>query len=406
MDQFGAAMRRLREARGLSLRALSAQVSYDHGYLGQIERGKRHPTPAVAAAVDRALHADGTLMATYEEAAVEGEMQRRAVLRGLSALAVGSPTMIALEALRQGIGVSIDADHDSWDQVAADYGRAFYTTPLEHLLQQLVGDLTVLQQMIAGQTGPRRKALTRAAGQLSVIVAMALAASGQGHIASRWWTSARHAAGEAGDLDTQILVHAWMVVSGGYERRPLPELISLADQTVALTGGRATSAVAGLHAGRAQALARVGRFDDAVAAVRDVERVTALIPGDVASDDESLFGWPEHRLRHTESYVYTHVGNLTAATAAQDRALMLYPASQARLRTQVGLHRAACLIKGGHVADGLRYAADLLDDLPREHHNTVLYEVARQVLATVPALDRGRVEVADLRLRLEAGPAV
>lgn len=406
MDAFGPAMRRLRETRGLSLRALSAQVSYDHGYLGQIERGRRHPTAAVAAAVDRALHADGTLMGVYEEAMVEGEMQRRAVLRGLSALAVGSPTMIALEALRQGIGVSIDADHDSWEQVAADYGRAFYTTPHDLLLQQLAGDLTVLQQMIAGQTGPRRRALTRVAGQLSVIVAMALAASGQTHIAARWWTSARHAADEAGDPDTQILVRSWMVVSGGYERRPLPDLIALADETVALVGGRTTSAVAGLHAGRAQALARAGRHADAVAAVQDVEHVTERIPADVARDDESLFGWPEHRLRHTQSYVFTHVGELADAIAAQDRALTLYAASQARLRTQVALHRAACLIKDGHVADGLRYAADLLDDLPREHHNTVLYEVARQVLATVPTLDRGRSEAGDLRLRIEAGPAV
>jgi transcriptional regulator with XRE-family HTH domain len=406
VDQFGAAMRRLREARGLSLRALSAQVSYDHGYLGQIERGKRHPTQAVAAAVDRALHADGTLMVVYEEATVEGEMQRRAVLRGLSALAVGSPTMIALEALRQGIGVSLDADHDSWEQVAADYGRAFYTTPHEQLLQHLVGDLTVLQQMIAGQTGRRRRALTRAAGQLSVIVAMALAASGQSHVAARWWTSAQHAADEAADLDTQILVRSWMVVSGGYERRPLPDLIMLADETAAMVAGRATSAVAGLHAGRAQALARAGRYDDAIAAVDAVETVTARIPADVARDEESLFGWPEHRLLHTQSYVYTHVGELDAAANAQDRALTLYPASQARLRTQVALHRAACLIKDGHVSDGLRYAADLLDDLPREHHNTVLYEVARQVLATVPAVERARPEVGDLRLRLEAGPAV
>jgi hypothetical protein len=390
----------------VSLRALSAQVSYDHGYLGQIERGKRHPSPAVAAAVDKALHADGTLMAVYEEATVEGEMQRRAVLRGLSALAVGSPTMIALEALRHGIGVSIDAGHDGWEQVAADYGRAFYTTPHDQLLAQLAGDLTVLQQMIAGQTGPRKRALTRAAGQLSVIVAMALAASGQTHVAARWWTSAQHAADEAADVDTQILVRSWMVVSGGYERRPVHDLIVLADETVAMVGGRATSAVAGLHAGRAQALARAGRHTEAAAAVLDVERVTARIPTDVARDDESLFGWPEHRLRHTQSFVHTHTGELALATEAQDRALAIYPACQARLRTQVALHRAACLIRDGHVADGLRYAADLLDDLPAQHHNTVLHEVARQVLATVPPLERLRPEAGDLRLRLEAGPTV
>jgi hypothetical protein len=41
--------------------------------------------------------------------------------------------------------------------------------------------------------------------------------------------------------------------------------------------------------------------------VRVVEDVTAGIVAEVAADAESLFGWPEHRLRHTQSYVYTSI---------------------------------------------------------------------------------------------------
>jgi GNAT superfamily N-acetyltransferase len=45
------------------------------------------------------------------------------------------------------------------------------------------------------------------------------------------------------------------------------------------------------------------------------------------------------------------------------------------------MHRASCLIQSGHVADGLRYAADVLDELPADQHNALLYEVARRVVA-------------------------
>nr|WP_307937093.1 hypothetical protein [Salinispora arenicola] len=45
-----------------------------------------------------------------------------------------------------------------------------------------------------------------------------------------------------------------------------------------------------------------------------------------------MFGWPEVRLRHTESYVYTHLGHTQRALAAQDRALELYPADLGRER--------------------------------------------------------------------------
>src|SRR5690606_18338406 len=96
----------------------------------------------------------------------------------------------------------------------------------------------------------------------------------------------------------------------------------------------------GLHAGRAQLLAMLGRSSEARAEMRRVVDITAQLPEVKAGEDESVWAWPEHRLRHTESFVYTHIGDVRAASAAQDRAVALYPPSHARLRTQVELHRA------------------------------------------------------------------
>ena len=400
MGTFGGELRRLRTARGLSLRALSTLVAYDFGYLGQIERGTRTPTATLAAACDRALQADGILVAAYDRQVGDEGMQRRTVLRALGVLAAGAPPLTSLEALRHGVGQALGSDVDEWDRIVADYGRAYYRTPPDTLMQQLSTDLAVLQTITAADDGRNRARLSRAAAQLSIIVALLLTQTGQAHMARRWWTTARRVADESRHPDTRVLARAWDVVNGCYDGRPLAEVIDRSNEGVALAGTSATAGVAGLWAGRAQALALAGRRDEAVEAVRQVADVTDRLDPAVVADVESMWGWPEHRLRHTESYVHTHVGNPPEAGAAQDRAMALYPPCQARLRAQVGLHRASCLIQDGHVPDGLRYAADLLDGLPAEQHNGLLYEVARHVVGVVPAGERRRSEHVELEARI------
>jgi transcriptional regulator with XRE-family HTH domain len=400
MDTFGDVLRRNRTAAGLSLRSLSALVNYDYGYLGQIERGDRQASAALAAACDTHLHAGGALQAAYQRQIRGGDMQRRTVLRTIGALAAGAgPAAVTLESLRQGIDTTLGNDHDEWRQIVADYGHAFYRLPPNALLDQLAVDLHVLRSAMAVQSG-RRPYLSTVAAQLSVLVALLLAGAGDQHQARRWWATANRAADRSGDLDTRILVGAWQVVNGCYNRQPVEQAITLSDPLTALAAGRWTAAAAGLYAGLAQALAAAGRHDEAATCVRTVADITDRLPAHAAADVDSLWGWPEHRLRHTESYVYTHIGHLAHAEVAQDRALALYPAVQTRLRAQVELHRAARLIRGGDIPDGLRHAADVLDVLPTDQHNGRLYGVARQVIAAVPAADCRRHEVAELEARL------
>jgi transcriptional regulator with XRE-family HTH domain len=44
---FGANVRRLRQARGMSIEALADEVGLAYTYVGQIERGRRNPTLSV-----------------------------------------------------------------------------------------------------------------------------------------------------------------------------------------------------------------------------------------------------------------------------------------------------------------------------------------------------------------------
>lgn len=401
MSTFGSALRDARVKCGLSLRAMSALVNWDFGYLGQIERGARQASANLAAACDRALDAGGILIAAFERETGEADMQRRAVLRALGAMAVGTgPPAVTLEALRHGLGAAVGDHVDEWDRIVSDYGYAYYTTPAEELMEQVTADLAVLQTVIAADTTGRRPALLRAAGRLSVIVALGLVSSGQPHLARRWRATADRLADESGDPDTQVLTRAWNVVNGCYDGRPLAQVIAISDQALPLANDRPTAATCGLLAGRAQALALAGRHAEATATVEQLADVTGSLPTAVVGEVESLWGWPEHRLRHTESYVHTHTGALAEAGAAQDRVLELYPASQVRLRTQVQLHRASCLIKGGYVSDGLRHAADVIDDLPSEQHNQVFYAVARQVAAVVPVPERRQPVFGELTARV------
>jgi transcriptional regulator with XRE-family HTH domain len=407
VDTFGSTLRHVRKLRNLSLRGLSELVRYDWSYLSQIERGIRRPTAKLAAACDRALDADGRLVLEYERTAGEVNMQRRTVLRTLTALAVNAPPMIGLEALRQGMGAAVGADDlDEWQRIVVDYGRAYYQLPPEALMEQLSTDLAILQTMIAAAVGDRRAGLSSVAAHLSTMVAMGLVCEGRILLARRWWQTARRAADESGDVETRVLVRAWETVNGCYRSRPLPEILPMSDEAVRLAGDRVSAATAGLHAGRAQALALLGRTDAARAEVVRVRDITDRLPAAVKDDVESLWGWPEHRLRHTESYVCTYLGDLTAADVAQNRAMTLYPVSQARLRTQVQLHQASCLVQQGHVSEGIRHASTLLDQLPATQHNRLLHEVARQILTVVPDKERHRPAVAELVARLPTSDPV
>ena len=398
MDQFGPALRRLRHQQGLSLRELGRITNYDYSYLAQVERGDRSPNRDLVSACDRALNAGNALMAAFGIGEEAEHMQRRTVLQSMTTLALVVPVAhVSLEALRQGFARVIDADHDDWQRIAADYGEAFYTTPPATLVEQVGADLAVLHhRLVAARDGLVVRDLQRATALLSVVLALTLAGMGQPTLARRWWSLGRRVADESGDLETQVTVRAWEVVNGPYSGRPLDQVIALADETVARANGYPCAGTAGVLAGRAQALALAGRAEEAKTALWETEEVTARLPRSTVDNADSIFGWPEVRLRHTQSYAYTEIGALKQAGDSQDQALARYPASLARERTQVQLHQANCLIRNGFVSEGLSHAVDSLHALPLRRHTHSLYYIARRVAAVVPEAEARRPVVAGL----------
>jgi hypothetical protein len=195
-------------------------------------------------------------------------------------------------------------------------------------------------------------------------------------------------------------VRGWEVTNGLYEQRSVPVILGRAAEAVAVGGKTVSAGTAFVYAGLAQTLAVAGRSTDALSALRRVDDIAERLPRDVIADEASLFGWPEMRLRHTESFVYTALGDTAAAYEAQDRALALYPVPLVRIRALVLLHRATCMVHDGDIAGGLGYATDVLDGLPSQHRTEPVHAIGRQTLAALPAAEQGRAEATELAARL------
>jgi transcriptional regulator with XRE-family HTH domain len=105
-ETFGAALRRMRHVRGMSLRDLSRATPLDPGHLSKIENGRRHPTLDVAKAVDRVLQAKGELIALAQ--LQRSERVRRALpfdpmrRRSLLALGIAAPALASSGSAGQG----------------------------------------------------------------------------------------------------------------------------------------------------------------------------------------------------------------------------------------------------------------------------------------------------------------
>jgi hypothetical protein len=369
-------------------------VPYTFTFISQVERGERRSPERLARDCDEQLEADGALIEAYlQEQSGDNDMKRRTVIRALGALAASPLPLVQWEAIRNGVSAAAEGslDYDQWESIVADYGTSYYRVSTDQITENLRADITVLQAIIPSAPETARPSLLKAMSRLSAIVALNMIATGNILAANRWWRDSHKHAKDSRDSDSVIFSHAWDVVNGCYDGRASSRVISLADRAIRIVDPKKpTAASCGLVAGRAQALSLAGRHAEAISAVRQLGEMAAALPSSVLNDVDSLWGWPEHRLRHTEAWVYAHAGKLAKVAQAKDRAIELYPPSLARLRSQVQLHHASALIRNGHVPDGLRLAADVLDALPADQHNGLLRAVAQQVAEATPESERQR----------------
>jgi transcriptional regulator with XRE-family HTH domain len=437
-ETFGAALKRWRERRQLSVRGLATKAHYGKSHISGLENG-RVPRPEVAKHLDAILQAGGELVVLADAERIQqqhqvveagsfnpryyanlatqlllgpegwNDMQRRTFVfgaSGVAGLSLMAPAL-ALETARHGLTLALaeqraDVAVDEWQAVVTEYGYSYQTTPPAELLDLLVVDVLGIQYAIDRQEASRAVAanlrdLRQAGALLAALMAMTVANLGQMHQAARWWRTARRIAAESGDVETVTWVRGREVVRAIYEQRPLGLILRLISDAESYAGGAPARALPELISGKAQALALAGRADEAASALHQLETIYAGLPSEATADRGTVFAWADDRLRFTESFVYSHLGEMQQASIAQEEALAAYPAAYRRGPAQIELQRALCFVRSDDVATGVQHAQAVMAGLSPAEYIRPIFDLSRRVLDAVPIAQQPHSAVIELR---------
>jgi transcriptional regulator with XRE-family HTH domain len=359
------------------------------------------------------LLSDGHGLLSWNVADDEDDVNRRALLKLLGGATLAAPFAIHLEYLRRGLDAALGAptsavDIGEWEHTAFRYASEINHLPYAQVLPALMADLAEVQTRLVRIPDALRPRMAHVSGQLSALMAIVLFGNGDPEGSRRYWRTAMRAADQSGDPALQSLVRGRRAVYALYAlygEQPAPTALLLAEEAVGAGKGAPCAGVASGHSIRAQALALLGRHDEARRALGDLDAVFVRLPESTVTDCVSEWGWSEQRLRHVQSWVHSHAGRLDEAAAAQDAALALYPASSSMGRAQVQLHRSMCVIAAGDPTEGARHAIRTLQALPQHFRNDVLVRrTAVLALGAVPERARTLPAVTEARELLALPP--
>jgi hypothetical protein len=98
----------------------------------------------------------------------------------------------------------------------------------------------------------------------------------------------------------------------------------------------------------------------------------------------SAFGYNEAQLRFHAGSALTHLHDVKAAIAAQDRALELCMPGDYTDWAMTRLERAQCLTHSDETADALAYAAEIVDSLTMEQRKGLITLHGHEILDSLP----------------------
>lgn len=405
-----------REARGWSkpamaralfeavdLRPNRKQVESLARQIRKYERGEHFPRDWSAAYATAFDTTEEDLFGWVDGGDDNEDVDRRKLL-GLMATAAATGALARdAEPLRDAFDAAVaadagDRDADAWERVAHDYAREVGWARAALLQPELAVDFAELTRLLSAARGTARTRLIHTAAQLAALMAITLTNLGEGRAARRWWRTAARAADQTGDHQAAALVRGRAAVFSLYTGTARTTVIDAAEEAIAVGHGSPCAGVASGYAARAQALAELGRHDEAAAALDDLRGVFEQLPDAVRSERGSQWGWSVGRLHYVTSLVHTCAGNIGSAMAAQDAALAVYPQRNWQIRGQVEMHRAGALIRAGDVDEGARHMTQVLSALPAEQRCDGLLRgsaltslaLAAPAHATRPAIQQAR----------------
>jgi transcriptional regulator with XRE-family HTH domain/tetratricopeptide (TPR) repeat protein len=388
------------ESRGKLSEVLQVPIDELGFDLIDLEGQQQHPPPSPSdQVVSGSTCSDSIFVPPVVTPTLEGieEMRRRTFALGMATVGLSAAglstvdaTASASEALRHGLLASTADDDlvtelEEWEILVNDYAIRHLTTPPAALLRSYLTDLQQLNMVLCGRHQRSSPDLFRVAAVLTSFTAWTYANLEAVNQAGRWWRTAHRLASASGDPHTRVWVSAQEAIMALYQGTHPVEVIIEAIQKAEPLAAKVpdTPAAAWLFCGKAQALGMAGRADEAEDALRRLRDTFAGLPSFVTNDKDSFLGWPETRLRYTESFAYSHLGNYKAASAAQDQALGLFSAAVLRDPLKVELQRALCLARSGDSADAARHAVAQLSVIDQTQHDLPMADLAARVLRSL-----------------------
>lgn len=305
------------------------------------------------------------------------------------------------EQLRRGLhdvftgGTTLGATLDDFELIVVRHGVATKDRPAALLLDDLAADIAELKHTLTQCRSPSAlRRLTRVAAHLSGLMCLTLIKLDERQAFRNWSRTARIAASEADDAVT----HSWVLAQesyGHFYSDDLIEAVHVAQHAQAVVS--ATPCVGAVLAAALEARAQAsrGQAEETRSALRRAETILASL--DINADTPSAFAYNEAQLRFHESNALTHLGDTTAAWAAQDRALELVAPADFMDRAFTQLDRAMCLAIDGDASGAATYTLETVLSLSEPERQGIINGRARQIIAALPVHQRALPSVRDLR---------
>lgn len=380
-EEFGAELRRLRLAAGLSLAGLAQRVHYSKGQLSKVERGIKPPSRMLARLCDTALGADGRLCSLIYGEPVptgidavadkdnevwlmqlsENGPDRLTAMSRRQAMEIGAVSMAGI-----GFGRKNSADQGdrsfllhTFHSFFEQYRKLGQSVEPGLLLPALVAQTHTLRELAGSTDTNLRQAFLRLGSRYAEYVGWLVQETGDDRGALWWTRRAVTLAAEGNDHD---------LAAYGLVRHALVALYrDDARQTIVLARraqeDTASPRIRGLAAQReAQGHALAGDYDSCM---RSLDRARSLLGRELpkpernspvigttnlADPAEMIKGWCLYDL-----------GRPAAAAQVIGDQLELVPAQASRTRVRYGVRLALAQAAAGEVDDACRLVGGLLD---------------------------------------------
>ena len=293
MSGFGAELTRLMAARDVGVRELARRVHYNPGHISNLRTGRARPSPELAADLDAALGADGTLAALTPAS-------RQRQVPGWAEISAHDDEIAALELARRAEISEVGSGTVERLELAVDeLAVAYPGTPPGELLHRVRAHLGYVGRLLdARSTLSEQRRLLVVGGWMSLLAATTLIDLHRDHAAAAHLRTAAQFARESGHAEIAawcLETQAWQVLTAGDYQRAVE--ISQVAQRI---GPKTSSAYIQATAQEGRAWARLGDGAETRAALGRLESLVSPLP---------VPDRPEHHYRYdppkAEVYVAT-----------------------------------------------------------------------------------------------------